>query len=116
MIINSSLTIFHKGYDATTRLEKWIRFNYDKVWFFGGKGAGINKGYDNANDFDCRIPYDLNPSLDAKDFSIGDIVVNDTINYDISSDDELDAFDTFNITSINDNNFGATPHIHIGGK
>jgi hypothetical protein len=116
MITNGCLTIFHKGLDADTRLEKWIRFNYSNVWFFGGEGAGINKGYDNANDFDCRIPYDQNGNLNAKNFAIGDIVVNDNIDYDISNDDELDEFKTFNITSINDNNFGTRPHIHIGGK
>ncbi len=116
MITNGSLTIFHKGLDADTRLEKWIRFNYSNVWFFGGEGSGINKGYDNANNFDCRIPYDQNENLNAKNFAIGDIVVNDTIDYDIVSDDELDAFVTFNITSINDNHFGIRPHIHIGGK
>ena len=116
MITNGSLTIFHKGFDTDTRLEKWIRFNYSNVWFFGGKGAGINKGYDDANDFDCRIPYEKNTNLDAKNFAIGDIVINDTINYDITNDDELDAFDTFTITSITDSQFGSQPHIHIGGK
>ena len=57
MITNSKLTIYHKTLDEATRLEKWERHNYDKVWFFGGKGAGINKGYDNANNVDIRIPY-----------------------------------------------------------
>ena len=50
MITNASLTIYHKEYDETTRLEKWVRNNYSQVWWFGGKGASINKGYDNAND------------------------------------------------------------------
>ena len=116
MITNGSLTIFHKGLDADTRLEKWIRFNYSNVWFFGGKGAGINKGYTDANNFDCRIPYDQNANLDFKNFAIGDIVINDTINYDIASDDELDAFDTYVITTKIDNRNGTRQHIHIGGK
>ena len=54
MITNSSLTIYHKVYDEVTRLDKWKRYNYEKVWFFGGKGASVNKGYDNANDVDIR--------------------------------------------------------------
>ena len=116
MITNGSLTVFHQGFDDDTRLEKWIRFNYENVWFFGGKGAGINKGYDNANDFDCRISYNKYPNLNAKNFAIGDMVINDTINYDISSEEELNDFDVYNITSINDNQFGSEPHIHIGGK
>ena len=53
MITNASLTHYHKTLDETTRLEKWIRYNYENVWWFGGKGSGINKGYENAND--CNL-------------------------------------------------------------
>ena len=35
MVTNASLTHYHKTLDETTRLEKWIRDNYDNVWFFG---------------------------------------------------------------------------------
>ena len=116
MITNASLTIYHKEYDETTRLEKWVRFNYKDVWFFGGKGAGINKGYDNANDFDSRIWYKKNQELDIVNFSIGDIVVVGNLAKDINTQQDLSEFEFYNITSINDNNFGNNPHIHIGGK
>ena len=116
MITNGSLTIFHKGFDTTTRLEKWIRFNYSNVWFFSKEKASLNEGINNANIFDCRIPYDKNANLDAKNFAKGDIVVNETINYDINSDDDLTDFVTYNITSITNANFGERPHIHIGGE
>ena len=34
MVVNSSVTIYHKdGLDIATHLEKWTRHNYDKVWF-----------------------------------------------------------------------------------
>ena len=116
MITNSSLTIYHKnGFDVVTRLEKWERFNYNDVWFFGGKGAGINKGYDNANDFNCRIPYDKN-EINIGNFSIGDIVVQGTLTTDIETQQDLKGYQVFNITSINNNNFGNNPHVHIGGK
>ena len=114
MLTNSSLTVYHKGLDKNM-LETWTRFNYDKVWFFGGHGAGINKGYENANDFDCRIPYEKNSGLDIANFSIGDIVIPDTITTDIISQKDLNV-DFYNITSINDNKFGNNPHIHLGGK
>lgn len=115
MITNSSLTVYHKnGLDVVTRLEKWERYNYDKVWFFGGKGAGINKGYDNANDVQIRIPYD--DDLNIANFSIGDIVVQGTLTTDIDTQQDLDSYDIYNITSINDNNFGNNPHIHLGGR
>ena len=116
MITNSSLTIFHKGFDEETRLEKWIRFNYENVWFFGGKGAGINKGYDNANDVQIRIPYSKNIGLDFRNFSIGDIVVKGTIDTDIETQQDLSDYFIYNITSMNNNDFGHHPHIHIGGK
>lgn len=116
MLINNSLTIYHKKFDGVTRLEKWIRFNYDKVWYFGGKGAGINKGYDNANDVEVRIFYNLNNNLDIKNFSIGDIIVKGTLKQDISTQQDLKNYEVYNITSINDNTFGTNPHIHIGGR
>lgn len=115
MITNASLTIYHKVFDETTRLEKWVRFNYKNVWFFGGKGASVNKGYDNANDVDIRIPYKQN-QVDVNKIQIGDILVKGDLAKDINTQQDLSEFEFYNITSINDNNFGNNPHIHIGGK
>ena len=115
MIINASLTHYHKTLDETTRLEKWIRYNYDNVWWFGGKGSSINKGYKNANDVNARIPYDKN-DIDIGNLAIGDIIVKGTLNTDITTQQDLKNYEVYNITSINDNNFGVNPHIHLGGK
>jgi len=116
MLINNGLTIYHKSIDEDTKLEKWTRYNYKNVWFFGGKGAGIRKGYDNANDVEIRIWYDRNKDLDIKNFSIGDIIVQGNLTNDIKEQRDLGDYITYNITSINDNNFGINQHIHIGGK
>lgn len=117
MITNSSLTVYHKdGLDVATGFEKWTRYNYDKVWFFGGKGAGINKGYDNANDVQIRIPYDKNEGLNVNNFAIGDIIVQGTLDINIETQQDLENYLIYNITSINNNNFGNNQHIHIGGK
>jgi hypothetical protein len=117
MITNSSVTIYHmSGLDTSTHLEKWTRYNYSKVWFFGGKGAGINKGYDNANDVEIRLPYDSNSNLDITNFAIGDIIVQGTLETDISTQDDLSSYQIYNITSIKNNNFGNSQHIHLGGK
>ena len=117
MITNSSLTIYHRnGLDVVTHNELWERYNYEKVWFFGGKGAGINKGYDNANDVEVRIPYDQNNGLNIDDFAIGDILVQGTIETDIETQQDLDGYLVYNIKSINNNNFGNNQHIHLGGK
>ena len=115
MITNSSLTIYHKTLNTTTHLEEWTRYNYSKVWFFGGKGARFNKGYDNANDVEIRIPYDQNASLDITKFAIGDIIVQGTLETNIETQDDLSSYQIYNITSIKNNTFG-TPHIHLGGK
>ena len=115
MIINASLTHYHKTLDETTRLEKWIRYNYENVWWFGGKGSSINKGYENANDVNVRIPYDKN-DIDINNLAIGDIIVKGTLETDITTQQDLKNYEVYNITSINDNNFGINRHIHLGGK
>ena len=115
MIINASLTHYHKTLDEATRLEKWIRYNYENVWWFGGKGSSINKGYENANDVNVRIPYDKN-DIDIGNLAIGDIIVKGTLETDITTQQDLKNYEVYNITSINDNNFGINKHIHLGGK
>ena len=115
MIINASLTHYHKTLDEATRLEKWIRYNYENVWWFGGKGSSINKGYENANDVNVRISYDKN-DIDISNLAIGDIIVKGTIETDITTQQDLKNYEIYNITSINDNNFGINPHVHLGGK
>lgn len=116
MKCNSSLTIYHKGFDEETMLDTWERFNYQNVWFFGGKGASLNKGYENANDVNVRIPYGQNNGLNVSNFSIGDIVVQGTLNLDITTQQDLSNYDIYNITSITNNDFGNSKHIHLGGK
>lgn len=115
MMTNASLTHYHKTIDSETRLEKWIRYNYDNVWWFGGKGSSINKGYENANDVDVRIPYDKN-NIDISNLAIGDIIIKGTLDIDITTQQDLKNYEVYNITSINNNNFGINQHIHLGGK
>ena len=116
MIVNNSVTIYHKRFNETTHNELWTRYNYNQAWVFGGKGSRINKGYDNANDLDVRISYGQNADLSIANFSIGDIVIPGTLNQDITTQQDLDEYLFYNITSINDNNFGNNPHIHIGAN
>ena len=116
MICNNSLTIYHmSGLDATTHSELWTKYNYDNAWVFGGKGASINKGYDNANDVEIRLPYSKN-NLDINNFAIGDIIVEGTLTQNIQTQSDLKDYLVYHITSIKDNKFGNNPHIHIGGK
>lgn len=116
MLVNSKLTLYHKTINPTTRLEEWTRHNYDNVWFFGGKGAGINKGYVDANDCDVRIPYKQNENLDISNFKKGDIIIPLELKKDIQQQQDLKQYDVYNITSITNNTYGVNPHIHLGGK
>lgn len=121
MLVNSSLTVYHKVFDEEKRVEKWIRYNYgdeteNKVWLYGGKGSSLNKGYENANDVKIRIPYDINENLDISNFKIGDILVQGTLDFDIATINDLQKYEIYNITSIMNNTFGENKHIHLGGK
>ena len=115
MITNSSVTIYHKGFDSTTKLETWNRYNYENVWYFGGLGGTMNKGYDNANGVQIRIPYKENNNLDINNFAIGDIIVKGKVTINITTQADLSNYQIYNITSIKNNDFG-TKHIHIGGN
>ena len=114
MISNSDVTIYHKSIDVATRLEQWTRYNYSNIWFFGSKGASVNKGFSNTNAVEIRIPITGNVNIDH--FSLGDIIVQGSLDTDITKQQDLNAFQTYNITNIKNNNFGSTPHIHISGE
>ncbi len=116
MITNSSLTVYHKGFDYENHKETWTRYNYEKIWWFGGKESSTNKGYENANDVQIRIPYDLNNNLSIVNFEIGDILVQGTLDIDIDRQQDLSDYLVYNITAINNNIFGNNQHIHISGK
>ena len=115
MLVNSSLTVYHKV--VKNREDTWEKHFYKNIWWFGGKGASLNKGYENANNVQIRIPYDLNPSLDYNNFGIEDILVQGEYE-DIVSENDLKDLNIpyYNITSLNNNVFGNNKHIHISGK
>lgn len=116
MLVNSSLTIYHKYFDKTTKLDKWKRQVIENVWWYGGKGASYNMGLENSNDVKIRIPKDTN-DLSLVEISVGDILVKGDINKEISMQSDLKSIENvYNITSIIDNDFGLNKHIHIEGK
>ena len=112
MLVNSSLTVYHKV--EIDRDYKWVKYFYKNIWWFGGKGSSLNKGYAEANDVQIRIPYDLNPSLDYNNFGIGDILVQGE-HKDITNEEDIQG-EYYNITSLNNNTFGNNKHIHVSGK
>ena len=116
MISNSNLTIYHKSISVVDRLEQWTKYNYSNIWFYGRMGtSGTNKEYnDGADSVEIRIP--LTESIDINNFSIGDIIVQGSLTTNIQTQQDLEGYKTYNITNINNNNFGNNPHIHITGK
>ena len=111
------MTLYHKVYDKSTRLDKWERYPIKKVMWQGGKGASINKGYEQANDISVFIPYDSNEGLEMVPFSIGDIIVKGNIKTEIKKQSDL-SVDSFNITTLIYNDYGSDSmkHVQIGAK
>lgn len=112
MLVNSDLTVYHKV--ENDHDYKWETHYYEKIWWFGGKGSSLNKGYENANDIQIRIPYDLNPKLNYNNFGIEDILVQGE-HGDITNEEDITG-EYYNITSLNNNIFGNNKHIHVSGK
>ena len=111
MITNGKITLYHKTFNSITRLEEWTRYNYNDVWVFKTNGASLNRGIEEGNNLQVRIPY--SDTLDVTKFSLGDIVVCNELDTNINTQQDLSC-ETFNISSINDNFFGNNPHIHLG--
>lgn len=104
MITNKDITIYHKMLNEQTRLEEYRNFYYPDCWVFGGKGASINKGYENANDIEIRIPYSTNEDLNIADFKIGDIIyIGKGVKF-VKTQNDLNG-EVYNITSITNNTF-----------
>lgn len=112
MITNKTISYYHKTL-GENKLEQWTKTVFDDVWAFGGKGSSINKGYENANDVNVRIPMEY--VNDTSIFAIGDIIAIGN-QPDIERQSDLQGIEYYNVTSININDFGHNPHVHLGGK
>ena len=113
MLTNNSITYYHQVTNAETKLPEWVKTVFEDVWVFGGKGSSINKGYENANDVNVRIPMEY--VTDTSIFQIGDIIAVG-VQSDISKQSDLNGKEFYNVTSITINTFGNNPHVHLGGK
>lgn len=112
MITNNKITYYKKSWNEN-RIEIWTKYVFDDVWVFGGKGSNINRGYENANDINVRIP--MKYVEDETIFNIGDIIAVGE-QQDITKQSDLNGIEFYNVTSINVNDFGNNSHIHLGGR
>lgn len=116
MITNNEVTIYHKGYDELLRTSNWKRHNYDNVWLFENQGVEVNQGLTNSNKVEVRIWYDLNEGLNIDDISVGDIIVKGHLNEEIETQKDLSNYDIYIVSSITNNIYGKSKHIHLGGQ
>lgn len=114
MITRGPITIYHKTLNVLTRLEEYTKYNYANCWYFINEDSVINKGLTDSNIIDVRIPYETNENADIDNFSKGDIIYIGNGPESINSETELG--EHYKITLLNDNNFGNSQHIHLGGK
>lgn len=117
MITNSNMTLYHKKFNPSTRLDEWESYPIENVMWQGGKGASINKGYEKANDINVYIPYNTNMELEKVPFSIGDIIVKGNVKNKITKQSDLKC-DNYNITTaINNIDYDDDmKHWYIGAK
>ena len=117
MTTNSSMTLYHKRFNPKTRLDEWDKYPIENVMWQGGKGASIDKGYDKANDIKVFIPYEKNLGLEKSPFSVGDIIVEGSVDDDITKQSDL-KIDHYNITTaINNNKYDdGMEHWYLGAK
>lgn len=109
--MQKEITIFH--YEN----EKWAKKYYKGV-FQGGLGASLNKGLDKANDVKIWLFYSKNDQLNIKDIHINDVIVKGRVEKDIKILSDLNEYETFNIMTLIDKDYGSydMQHIFIGAK
>lgn len=107
MITRGIITLYHKNKGRT---QTWTKNEVSRAWYFGGHGSSLNEGITDLNDLQIRIPYG---QIDIENIAIGDLVI---IGKGNNIEKTSDLSDYYTITSINNNNFGGSPHIHLGAK
>ncbi|MDO5558125.1 MAG: hypothetical protein Q4F95_00850 [Oscillospiraceae bacterium] len=115
MFSNASCTIYHRGYDSTTRMDKWTKVQIPDVYIETTKAAKLTReGWaDNCNMF---------ASIPNTDVTVceQDILVKGIVEHEISGSftisDLHKQYETYTVISVDVYNFGGNPHIEIRGK
>lgn len=112
MITNNIISYYSKSLNSD-RIEVWTKYLFKDVWVFSGLGANVDKGYVGANNINVRIPMEY--VKDKNIFKIGDIIAIGN-GPEIEKQADLRGREFYNVTTININDFGNNPHIHLGGN
>ena len=112
MITNSKITYYSKSSDEN-KIGVYSRILFEDVWVFSGLGGNIDRGLVDANSVIVRIPMEYVENKDI--FKVGDLVAIG-IGPDIEKQADLIGLKFFKVTSVNVNDFGHNPHIHLIGS
>lgn len=116
MLTNADCTIYHKSYDKATRLDRWERTQYRGVNWYAKQAATVGEnGLMAADTLTIRIPVTISETVPA---AVGDIIVHELLDTDITQPKELGAYEHYTITAVRDNRRGSlfSQHWRIEGK
>ena len=106
LVADTDITIYHKSYDASKRLDIWHPNHYTGSWYGRQEATVGDKGLNTADSYTVRIP-----TQDVISASIGDIVVKGIAKDPITGPSQLKQYISFVITAGYDNRRGA-PALH----
>lgn len=132
MIINTSMSVYNKYINTTTKAITFKKHLIDNVFWDDSKGINLNKGYDNADNVNIFIPKSQNDMskyvsprnyLGGSEWTLqnGDFIVKGNTNLSsVSKISELNELydNVFTITLVDDKDFGSDNmrHFEIRGR
>lgn len=108
------ISIYHKFLDTETRLEKYETLYIPHCWYFIKQGSVIEDGIVKTDSVDVRIPLEYLNKNQIEKIAIGDLIKIGKPEKSILTKSEIKG-NTFNISSITNNNFGKNAHLHLEG-
>lgn len=128
MMTNTSMSIYNKTTNSTTKKVSYKKHLIEKVFWDDVVGVKLNTGFENADKVNVYIPFDKNDlskyklpkQYDGSGWTIqnGDFIVKGNINIDnVEKIKDLDAYEVFVVNSVDIKDFGSDnmQHFEIRG-
>lgn len=129
MTTNTSMTVYNKYTNSSTKQVTYKRHLIDNVFWDDSLNVNLNKGYENADKVRVFIPKDNNDLTNYVEsrlyngngwtFQDGDFIIKGNCPIiDVSGVKDLSAYNVFRITSMDDKDFGSDnmQHFEIRGN
>ena len=113
MVRNADITLYHKEYDPTKRIDVWTHAQYEGVSWHGRQAATVgDNGLNTADAYTVRI------FTRAAAVASGDIIIRGLVDFDDPQKARRAAAASFLVTSVADNRRGPDhmQHWRIEGK